>query len=97
MTEEQANLLSALKEKIETLKAQYSEINRDYKALQEENSKAMIELAELKNKHLELVHNFEMLKISRAFSGSDEEKKGLKKKIGLMVRDIDKCIELLNE
>lgn len=97
MTDEQAILLRDLKTKTDRLKEQLTELRTSYKTLNEENITLRNDLSELQDSHEELNHDHEMLKISRAFSGSEEEKQDLKKKIGLMVRDIDKCIELLNE
>ena len=97
MTDEQAILLRDLKEKISVLKEQLTELKKSYKTLNEENVALKNSLSDVNERYEELNHNHEMLKISKAFSGSEEEKEGLKKKIGLMVRDIDKCIELLNE
>ena len=90
-------MLKDLKEKISVLKEQLTGLKKSYKTLNEENVTLKRNLSGLQDRYEELHHDNEMLKISKAFSGSEEEKEGFKKKIGLMVRDIDKCIELLNE
>lgn len=97
MTDEQAILLRELTDNVYRLKEQLTDLKKSYKALNEENITLKSNLSSLQNQFKELNHNHEMLKISRSFSGSEDEKQAFKKKIGLMVRDIDKCIELLNE
>lgn len=97
MTDEQAILLEKLKTNFLTLQEHYSALKSENKTLLESNDQLSRELFELRQKHSELIKNHDILKISKSFSGDEEEKSRMKKKIGLMVREIDKCIELLNE
>jgi regulator of replication initiation timing len=97
MTEEQAILLEKLKKNFLALQEQYSALKNEHTTLLIENETLTNENTDLKNKYSELQNDHESLRISKSFSASEEEKSGMKKKIGLMVREIDKCIELLNE
>ena len=97
MTEEQAIVLDALKQNISALKEQVIQLKTNNDELLNENNRLQNELSELQSEHAGINRNFEMLKLAKAFSGSEEEKTEMKKKLGLMMRDIDKCIELLKE
>ena len=97
MTEEQAILLEKLKTNFLTLQEHYSALKSENNSLLESNEHLNRELLKLRQKHSELRKNYDILKISKSFSGDEEEKSRMKKKIGMMVREIDKCIELLNE
>lgn len=97
MTEEQAELIRVFTGKLDFLKMQYLRLKQEnlrlteqVKSLEDTCSKVQSDFSELKEKH-------RVLMISKSFSGSDDERKEMKKKVGMMVREIDKCLELLNE
>jgi phage shock protein A len=97
MTEEQAALIRVFTEKLETLKTHYlrlkdenQRLTEQVRTLEDTCGRFQADFSELKEKH-------RMLMISKSFSGNDDERKEMKKKVGMMVREIDKCLELLNE
>lgn len=76
----------------------------EYQTLQEQNNKLK---ADLERKHNDLMHahqevlevrkNYNHLRTSLNLGVSDEERLESKKRIDKMVREIDKCLALLNE
>ncbi len=76
----------------------------EYKSLQEQNNHLK---AELERKHtdlmlahqevLELRKNYDHLKIGKSLGTSEAEKAESKQRITKMVREIDKCLALLDE
>ena len=75
-----------------------------YKSLQEKNKELNTELARKQNdlmlahqEILELRKKNDHLKIANGFGGSELERAETKQQINKMVREIDKCIALLDE
>lgn len=88
--------ISRISEKIQLLLKQHTH-------LQKENEKLKTELVELRNRAKDndglieqLQLRIDVLKASKSHL-SDEEKKSYEKKINLYLKEIDKCIALLNE
>ncbi len=96
MTNEDALLLKKLKLNISSL--------QDYcEALKQENRQLKLELEEQQNKVIDLQYEkkelelqYENLKTGRVLSLSDEDMEVTKSNLNRMLREIDKCIELLN-
>ncbi len=76
----------------------------EYQSLQEQNAELK---AELERKHTDLMHahqdvlelrkNFDHLRIARNLGISQEDRNESKQRINKMVREIDKCLALLDE
>jgi len=76
----------------------------EYRSLQDQNAELK---AELNRKHtdlmmahqevLELRKNYDHLRIARNLGVTDEDRNESKQRINKMVREIDKCLALLNE
>ena len=91
-------------ELIEGFEAKLRKLISDYKSLQEQNSILTAELdrkqTDLMKAHqeiLELRKNYDHLQMAKNLIGSDVEKAESKKKIAGMVREIDKCLALVDE
>jgi len=76
----------------------------EYKSLQDQNSRLKAELdrkqTDLMLAHqevLELRKNYDHLKIAKSIGASETEKAESKQRISKMVREIDKCLALLDE
>ena len=96
MTAELEAVISTLNQNIEKLKAQY------HKAL-EENDRLSANLEklniELKNKEEEnegLIKKYESLKMAKTIAAASGDAHDAKIKINRLVREIDKCISLLD-
>ncbi len=96
MTEEHRNLLDELKNKIKKLNTLYTESresniqsNIEIENLKEALKKQKDEYEELKEKH-------NTLKTAKSILAPEQDNHEAKIKINKMVREIDKCIALLN-
>jgi cell division septum initiation protein DivIVA len=72
--------------------------------LREENTNLQSQLAEQKSRNdslreeiMQLQTNYDNLKIARMISASREDFKATKSRLSKLVREVDKCITLLNE
>lgn len=76
----------------------------EYKSLQEQNETLLLELNRKQNdlmqahqEILELRKDYDHLRTARNLSVTDEDRLASKERINKMVREIDKCIALLDE
>jgi hypothetical protein len=97
MTERETDLLGEFKVKLDKLINIHLRMKREKQLLIEEQSqlKEQIRLLTLKNE--ELLKNKEDLKFAKSLLGADEDSHEAKIKINRLVREIDKCIALLNK
>ena len=96
MTSNQEILINSLKEKIKSFISLYDKLKDENSSLTKENS-------ELKNKNIEkdniikeLEEKYETLKIAKTVTTSSGSSHDAKIKVNRIVREIDKCIALLN-
>ena len=90
---------------IEEIKQKFNHILKNNKDLAQLNSSLKDELAKLKNsldskesQLIEFKEKYKILKMSKKLDGGEPgESKELKLKINEMVKEIDKCIALLNK
>jgi len=88
--------LALLNKKLEELFERYNDLRTKNRELKNENDtlKRYIEERELKIRDLE--KRYERIKISGALMGEGEGAAEAKKKINELVREIDRCVALLN-
>lgn len=96
MTEETQRLISSLKEKTSTIQNEVINLKKENFALKEELTRKQIDFDESQIKLRELEHKYNALKIAKSLSSNDDEER-LKKQLDAMVREIDTCIELIDE
>lgn len=65
--------------------------------ISQENERLREELSKLKQLNTDLEDNFKASKIANTMVGSKDNKLETKQKINSLIRDIDKCIALINE
>ncbi|AHW61171.1 hypothetical protein SAMN05444285_11156 [Draconibacterium orientale] len=96
MTEEDHLLLNDLKRNTQQLFEKYNELEQKNKMLskQVENLKQEIELME--HEKIELGRSYEQLKVANRILSERDENGEAKQKIDFLIREIDKCIALLN-
>ncbi|MEA4850962.1 MAG: hypothetical protein VB126_05845 [Paludibacter sp.] len=97
MTNRYEELIAAFELKLRKLMS-------EYQSLQEQNAELK---AELQRKHTDLMHahqdvlelrkNYDHLRIARNLGVSQEDRNESKQRINKMVREIDKCLALLDE
>ena len=90
-------VLNSIKEKVHTLMSNNS-------SLKEQNTQLETKVSELKNtlkQQKSEIENFngkvKMLKMAKSLVGDSEKNTEMKLKINELVREIDKCISLLNK
>ncbi|MDR3180433.1 MAG: hypothetical protein LBT61_00695 [Prevotellaceae bacterium] len=88
--------LKRLKDKQLQLIAYYEKTQREYEELLAENQKNKNELARQYGMIRELEERNKKLQLAEAFKGSSADTNDAKLKIGRIVKEIDKCIALLN-
>jgi len=97
MTEEDRLLLNDLKANIQRLFSEYGQLEAKKELLEQEIAELKIEIESLKQENEKISQNNEHWKIAnRILSGSDENREA-KQKINRLIREIDKCIALLNK
>ena len=85
-----------ISDKINTIKSTQKMIRSENRLLIKENERLM-ERFEEKDKELnKLNHKYKLLKLAKNFEASETEKGDATKQINNIVREINKCIALLN-
>ena len=88
--------LIVLKGKLDELVSRYSDLNRKVTDIKNDNEALATLLQERENKIKELEIKYERSKLSGALLGEGENASEAKIKINELVREIDKCVALLN-
>jgi transposase-like protein len=96
MTNEDRLLLNELRNNINRLFQQFIEVETSKKLLAEEITALKQEISRLKNDKEALSRKNENLKIANLMLAGSDENKMAKKRLNTIVREIDKCIALLN-
>ncbi|MEZ5106884.1 MAG: hypothetical protein R2757_20435 [Draconibacterium sp.] len=97
MTEEERLFLVDLKANTQQLVKKYNELENEKIQLEKKVGVLNLEIEELNQEKFELNQKIEQLKIaSNILSGVDENREA-KQKINRLIREIDKCIALLNK
>tara|TARA_B100000795_G_scaffold270023_1_gene261978 strand:+ start:7158 stop:7493 length:336 start_codon:yes stop_codon:yes gene_type:complete len=90
-------LVDSLQSKVEKLIIQHKRAKEDIGQLKDENEFLQNKFSESKSRIIELEERNKVLKLARSLSGDDFEKStDVKLKINELVREIDKCIALVN-
>lgn len=96
MTEEHRNLLDELKNKIKNLNTLYTESRQRNIQSSEEIENLKEALEKQKDEYEELKEKYNTLKTAKSILAPEQDNHEAKIKINKMVREIDKCIALLN-
>lgn len=97
MNTDYQTVINSLKAKIELIISGYEQTVADNQRLNQELSECREELNNSINKSKELEDKVNKLQLVEAFKSSSTDVKEAKQKIGKIVREIDKCIALLND
>ncbi len=97
MTEEESVLLGNLNKNLQLLFNEFEGVENKVKALEDEISrlKGVIEL--LKKEKSELSQKNEQMKLATLILSGVDENREAKQKVNKIIREIDKCIALLNK
>jgi len=89
-------LLNKVGEKIEKLIDSHSLLTQENKILLEQKENLLQEISLLKSNIKNLNHRLNEVVISNSFQNNQNDNVLAKKKINMFLREIDKCIALLN-
>jgi phage shock protein A len=96
--------MSVIAKKLDQVLERTQKLVETSKALQELNEQLILENQSLKvaleaseNKRKDLEEKLRVLKLAKSLEGSSEKTLDIKQKINEFVREIDKCIVLLNK
>ncbi|MEF9931154.1 MAG: hypothetical protein RSC28_01005 [Bacteroidales bacterium] len=97
MSGESQILVGRLKDHIGHIISKYESVLSDNILLKDELLQCKNELETNKNIIDELEIKLEQLQLTKAFGSSSKDVKEAKQKIGRIVKEIDKCISMLND
>ena len=97
MSAESQIVVEKLKGHIEQIISKYELALSENISLRDELEKYRTDLENRNDKIKELEQKIELMQLGEAFKASAEDVKEAKKTIGKIVREIDKCISMLND
>lgn len=97
MTEEDKKLLTTFEGKLRHFMYLYTELKKENTSLKELLSQKEAEISRLEDSRKELEDRYANLKTARIISINDNELRDTKQRLARLVREVDKCIALLNE
>jgi transcription antitermination factor NusA-like protein len=97
MTDQERNLLIDFKGKVKQLIANHESLKQEKYHLHGKIGDLENSINQLRQENKILLQKYENLKLAKMLIASDEENKDAKSKIQKIVREIDKCIALLNQ
>ncbi len=97
MTIERKSLITALEENIRKLITQNAELRDENKKIVEELNKSKQDLMIAHKNVLELQSEYDSLRIARTMAKTEEDIEFSQQRLSDLVREINKCIALLNQ
>ncbi|MBN2520737.1 MAG: hypothetical protein JXB17_09555 [Bacteroidales bacterium] len=97
MNGKDGNIVNELKEKIKLILLNFNDLKEENKKLKLENKRLIDDLKGNKKEIGFLEEKFEKVQLAKTILGSSEDTHVAKLKINRIVREIDKCIALLNK
>lgn len=90
-------IINNIEVKVGKLIAKYDQLNAEKLDLQRNNDTLNVQLQEKESQIVALQDKVKLMNISKSVDASKEEVKSTRLKINEYVREIDKCIALLNK
>ena len=97
MTDQENNLLVDFKLKVKQIIAKHETLKQEKNQLLEKIGNLENTITQLQKENRLIEQKYENLKLARMLDVSDDENKDAKNRIQKLVREIDKCIALLNK
>jgi len=97
MTERETLLLREFKEKLEQMIGLHQKMKAECQIFKEEKTRLDEQINLLTISNQDLSRKVEDLKFAKSLAGANEDSHEAKIKINRLVREIDKCISLLNK
>ena len=82
--------------KLNRLMDAYTKLSAENAALREQLTQQSVELAEVREQYNELTASYANLKLAKIISVNDSEIGDTQRRLSKLVREVDKCIALLN-
>ena len=96
MTEVDGIVIENFESKLDRLMAAYSQLMQENAALREQLGLQSAELVEVREQYDELTESYAKLKLAKIISVNDTELGDTQRRLSKLVREVDKCIALLN-
>ena len=96
MTEVDGIVIENVESKLDRLMAAYSQLMQENAALREQLGLQSAELVEVREQYDELTESYAKLKLAKIISVNDTEVGDTQRRLSKLVREVDKCIALLN-
>ncbi len=91
------NLFKKISNKVEFLVSSYQKLSKENKDLLEERKDLLQKIDALKNEIENLQQSIEKIQISASLESGDQNNLLARKKINMFLKEIDKCITMLND
>ena len=82
--------------KLNRLMGAYTRLQTENNALREQLNLQSVELDKMRKQNIELTESYKNLKQAKIISSSESEIGDTKRRLSKLVREVDKCIALLN-
>ena len=96
MTEVDEIAIKNFETKLSRLKEGYTHLAKENAVLREQLSQQSVQLDKVREQYTLLQKSYSDLKLAKIISIDDEEFGNTKKRLSKLVREVDKCIALLN-
>lgn len=97
MTPKDQLLIDELKQNIRRLIDKLEKTKDDLEVAKDECKGLELQIVTYKNEHESLKKRYENLKVARAFVDGDPDNQAAKQKVNKIIKEVDKCIALLNQ
>ena len=97
MTEEDKKLISTFEARLRHLMFLYNQLEQENDQLKQQLVNKNAELAKIKTEQQELEVQYTNLKMAKTIRLFDKDIKDTKQRLNSLVREVDKCIALLNQ
>lgn len=96
MTQEEEKILRVFETRVRHLLLKYKEFESELQNLQQQILRQQSELSALQDQNVSLKKSYDTLKMAKMIEVSGDDVQDAKKKLSKLIRDVDKCIALLN-
>ncbi len=97
MTNKHDELINAFETKLRKLISEYESLREQNEQLKAALERKQEDLMHAHQQFLEIRNNYDRLRVARNLGVTEEERVESKRRINKIVREIDKCLALLNE
>ena len=96
MTEVDEIVIENFESKLNRLMEAYTRLSAENATLREELNRQSVELDKVREQYDELTESYSNLKLAKIISVNDSELGDTQRRLSKLVREVDKCIALLN-